>query len=292
MADRDTTPISISTANALLGAWSDFLTIALHTLLYHRGIYPRRTFLTARAFGAVVHQSRHPRVISWIRTAVEAVKEQIRTGAVERVVLVLYSPIPLAPTTPQPSVSIAIPTEPNGSVSTLKTPARKNTQRTPTSILKKPNTIATPRTGAQRTPAVAERWVFSTSMFPIFPVTAAPAAAAADFDAAEDTAEDVAEAVAEQINWVDIDEQLRAALQRISHAADKLQPLGEGATFTLAVEMREDAPAPVGHPQPWIPSEFNSQASGPINTTNTVPIRSVTAGLLFFECWIEQANSS
>ncbi|PHH51298.1 DNA polymerase zeta processivity subunit [Ceratocystis fimbriata CBS 114723] len=280
--EEEAIPISLPVADALLSAWVDFLTISIHTLLYHRGLYPRRTFLTARAFGAVVHQSRHPAVISWVASATDAVKSQIRAGAVERVSLVLYAPPPSAlDTVHKPSLHNPTPTKAQYK-STSYQPSHKTA-------------------GAQTPPPVAERWVFNTGMFPIFPVSALPAdtpdlvpgpAGGGNGDsAASDKHETIPGAASAQVNWVDVDEQLRGAIQRISHAAEKIQPLGEGATFTIAVEMRDDASAPLHHPQPWVPSEPTAQASGSQQDNTTTPIRTVTAGPLFFECWVEQTTT-
>jgi mitotic spindle assembly checkpoint protein MAD2B len=53
------------------------------------------------------------------------------------------------------------------------------------------------------------------------------------------------------------------------------------------------------HPQAWIPSEPNLQpkgkgrdvAGGDIGGVKTRPIRSVEAGPLFFECWVEEGKA-
>ncbi|KAL5601075.1 hypothetical protein BROUX41_005904 [Berkeleyomyces rouxiae] len=266
--EEPSVPVTLPAAEALLSAWVDFLTIALHTLLYHRGLYPPRTFLTARAFGAVVHQSRHPAVVAWIAAAADAIKTQIRAGAVERVALVLYAPADRGCGAGSVPDADQTPTKPRGSGS-----ANASSR------------------GSRSTPPVVERWVFNTSMFPVFPATAAPPdgpPGASDPAPAAGDGPDAGGAA--QINWVDVDEQLRGAVQRVSHAAAKLPPLDEGATFTVAVEMRDDAAAPLGHPQPWVPSEIAGQACGSQEDNTTTPIRSVAAGPLFFECWVEQAT--
>lgn len=60
---------------------------------------------------------------------------------------------------------------------------------------------------------------------------------------AED-ADDVA--AAETLNWPDIHEALRAALQRLAYAAQGAAKLPPGCTFTLALELRDEAEAPIG----------------------------------------------
>lgn len=119
-----------------------------------------------------------------------------------------------------------------------------------------------------------------------------------------------------KINWTDVGEQFRGVLKRLSHAAEKLDPVPAGCTFTVAVELRDEAPPPIGvritfllpttccdgaqrtdkqtqHPQPWIPSQANLQKPGGVDLggSRTTPVRSVEAGPLFFECWVEEGRA-
>ncbi|KAI0396709.1 DNA-binding protein [Xylariaceae sp. FL0594] len=48
------------------------------------------------------------------------------------------------------------------------------------------------------------------------------------------------------INWTDVDEQLRAAVRRLAYIGEKMSPLPQGCTFTVAVELRDEAEAPIG----------------------------------------------
>jgi mitotic spindle assembly checkpoint protein MAD2B len=116
---------------------------------------------------------------------------------------------------------------------------------------------------------------------------------------AEDTDDEAdADADEDELNWADVHEALRGALLRIAHAGENLPNPPEGSTFTMAVELRDDAPAPIGHPQPWIPSPRNLQppskgrsGGGSLKAASTTPVRSVQAGPLFFECWVEQSDA-
>ena len=74
------TPI-LDTYHAVVLAFSDFLTVAIHTILYERDIYPRTSFLSARKYNYPVKQSRHPKVCKWIQDAVAAVQtEMLKVG--------------------------------------------------------------------------------------------------------------------------------------------------------------------------------------------------------------------
>ncbi len=67
----------LNTYQAVVSAFSDFLTVAIHTILYERDIYPRESFLKARKYNYPVRQSRHPKVCRWIQDAVNAVEGEM-----------------------------------------------------------------------------------------------------------------------------------------------------------------------------------------------------------------------
>ncbi|KAH0526868.1 hypothetical protein TsFJ059_010140 [Trichoderma semiorbis] len=239
------------TANPLLSSFTSFLTIAIHSLLYHRTLYPSTSFLATRAYNLPVHQSRHPGLCTWISDAVTAIAAQLRAGSVRRIVLAIHSP-----------------------------------------------------PGSSQPPVVRERWVFDVHRFPAWgnsTETDAPTSHQQQQQQQEDFDDPVPEdvddgATSEKLNWADIHEALRAALQRLAYAAQAAPKLPPGCTFTLALELRDEAEAPIGYPQPWIPSEGPLQpptAEKPhqgesLRGAATKPVRSVRADPLFFECWLEQ----
>ncbi|KAK3110605.1 hypothetical protein LTR53_014928 [Teratosphaeriaceae sp. CCFEE 6253] len=81
----------VPTYRLLVTHFTDFLTVAIHTILYERRVYPRTSFLSARKYNFPVRQNRHPKVCDWINDAVAAVETEILKGTVERVVVVLYT---------------------------------------------------------------------------------------------------------------------------------------------------------------------------------------------------------
>ncbi|KAL0930559.1 mitotic spindle checkpoint protein [Colletotrichum truncatum] len=235
----DSVPVSVSRpqANKLLTSFTEFLTLTVHTILYHRGLYPQQTFLMTKAHNLPVPQSRHPALCEWINSALAAIQDQLALGSVAKVCIVIHSP---------------------------------------------------------GTMAVVERWIFDVTNFPGW-VTGKGKdrlVAGQRFQRREDDDDDGS------VNWVDVNEAYRGALRRIAYAGEMKGHLPEGCTFTMAVELRDEAPAPIGHPQPWIPSEPSLQpasSSNPIPGANiggasTTPLRSVEAGPLFFECWVEEGK--
>ncbi|KAG8168091.1 hypothetical protein KVR01_003780 [Diaporthe batatas] len=278
---HQTIDVPISDARALFGSFSSFLTVSIHTILYYRGIYPKETFLSAKAFNLPVHQSRHPKVCSWINDAVDAVMAQAANGSVDRVAVVVHAPLHPTPSKDSPDQQLA-----------------------PASVL--------------------ERWVFDISRLPAWPGgidamrnfrgeeragdrlrhddEVAGEEVGSGGEQAEDAALDAAAADGnrpESVNWADVDEQLRGAVRRLAYAGETMDALPPGCTFTVAVELRDEARAPIGHPQPWIPSQPDLQppsAARPqkgvrTRSSRTIPVRTVEAGPLLFECWVEEGRT-
>lgn len=81
----------LDTYQSLLTTFSDFLTVAIHTILYERAIYPPNTFISTRKYNFPVRQNRHPKVCKWIMDAVAAVETEMQKGTVSRVAVVIFS---------------------------------------------------------------------------------------------------------------------------------------------------------------------------------------------------------
>ncbi|KAI1502387.1 DNA-binding protein [Biscogniauxia marginata] len=245
--------IPLSQASHLLASFTQFLTVCIHNILYYRSLYPAQTFLTSRAYNLPVHQSRHPRLCSWIRDAVDAVRAQLVLGVVERVAVVIHD-------------------------------------------------------GRAR---VMERWMFDVGGFPAWKgVKEGVGGGGGSKGKSRERVGDIVEGVEGRadgtdggadgrVNWTDVDEQLRAAVRRLAYAGEKMAPLPEGCTFTVAVELRDEGEAPIGHPQPWVPTQPNLQTKSKerpepgedIGGAKTTPLRAVEAGPLFFECWVEEGKA-
>lgn len=282
---QQTTEVPTAEARTLLQSFTSFLTVCIHTVLYYRNIYPKQTFLSAKAFNLPVHQSRHPKVCSWVNDAVDAVMAQISKGSVERVAVVIHSP-----------------------TSSSSSPKVSSAQQ--------------PAAGS-----VLERWMFDVSHFPSWPggtealrnlrVEGEDHHQQDDEEIGEDengsgednpadglvggggaADNDIPSTV---INWTDVDEQLRGAVRQLAYAGESMGALPGGCTFTVAVELRDKAKAPIGHPQPWVPSQPGLQPKHPRNRqegewhdvggASTTPIRAIEAGPLFLECWVEESKA-
>ncbi|KAK3901092.1 DNA-binding protein [Staphylotrichum tortipilum] len=294
--DTNVSSLSLDHAHILLTSFNSFLTVAIHNILYYRRIYPPQTFLSTKAYNLPVHQSRHPKVCAWIRDAVDAVAVQLSAGHVSRIAIVIHSPLtPAIPPNNPPSSS---PSPFTLSQSTTTPSSQQPTSVPPGSVL--------------------ERWLITTSSLPSWPAPKHPSPnppAAATSKAMRDFARVLArdarsEAARERhlapdtanpgFHWPDLDEQLRGALRRMAVTAEGMAALPvEGCGFTVAVEMEEGGRAPIGHPQPWIPSEPNLQPRSKgkdhdgedLGGVKTRPIRAVEAGPLFFECWVEEGRA-
>ncbi|KAF7187555.1 DNA polymerase zeta processivity subunit [Pseudocercospora fuligena] len=204
-------------------AFTDFLAVAIHTILYERKIYPETAFISAKKYNFPVRQNRHPKVCEWINDAINAVEIELFKGTVERVAVVIYS--------------------------------------------------------KQAKPL--ERVVFDVSRFPVVP--------SSQIDVPLERVEaDGSQAVILPI--VDLEEQLRATMSRLSNCGSSLRTLAPGCSFTVAIELRAQSEAPLKHPQPWVPAERQSNSQGEESEaqTRTVPVRSVAAGEMIFETWLEE----
>lgn len=296
-AEWDNEPVGlyfpIEKTHILFSSFSDFLTVAIHNILFYRNIYPPATFLSTKAFNLPVHQNRHPKVCAWVKDAVEAVLAQLSTGHVSRVAVVIHSPLDKPITIPQPNIP--------------PTTATGDSQKPKSSVATRPlqqqqDELTIPQG------SVLERWLFDTSHFPAWPAAKSTAAhtshAMEEFGYAMERVskeEHVRDAILDEyperdedegdkneekkgesehegengdgkgedsegddegkgnkpeypkepiewtkIHWPDLDEQLRGALRRMASTAEKMPPLPEGCTFTVAIEMDQEGRAPIG----------------------------------------------
>ncbi|KAG9247707.1 DNA-binding protein [Calycina marina] len=223
----------LNTYQAILTTFSDFLVVAIHTILYERGLYPPETFLLTRAYNFPVRQNRHPLVCKWVNDAVTAISAQLLKGTVRRVALVVYS----------------------------------------------------------SKQECLERFMFDVEGFPAVPEKER----LTEFEGT-----DGGDGEELRISRVDVEEQLRSTVRKLAYCGEKLGGLPDGCTYTVAVELKQQADPPIGHPQPWVPSEPNLQTGekgtsekvgADIGGVKTVPVRSVESGQFVFESWIEEGKS-
>ncbi|KAK0120513.1 hypothetical protein ONS96_010722 [Cadophora gregata f. sp. sojae] len=248
-------PLILTTPLSLQQTFTSFLTVALHTILYTRELYPPSTFITTRAYNFPVHQSRHPSVCEWINSAVAAVGVLLQKGTVKRIVIPVFS----------------------------------------------------------EEGVVMERFMFDVERFPVV----GEKEKLVEFEARDanpnnpnskpnpnpntDGAQQPQPQLKAGVKRADIEEQLRGTIRRLDYACSRLSPLPENCTYSIAVELRDepDVEPPIGHPQPWIPSEPSLQTGekGESETigkdlggVRTVPVRLVEAGEFVLEAWVEEGR--
>jgi mitotic spindle assembly checkpoint protein MAD2B len=220
---------AITTFSTFIQTFTDFLTTAIHTILYERNLYPATTFLSAKKYNYSVRQSRHPKVCRWITDAVDAVHSELLKGSVDKVCLVIYSPT---------AEVVAL-----------------------------------------------ERVVFDTSRFPVV---------AKEFHSTPMSAytADGDDEIVAVLPRVDLEEQMRATMAKLSTCSSRLQRLPDGCSFSLAIELRGGhAQAPLGNPQPWVPVQPDVGMSAGVERAKTTPLRSVAAGDMVFEAWVEEPKA-
>ncbi|KAI9670456.1 MAG: hypothetical protein M1829_004779 [Trizodia sp. TS-e1964] len=155
---------------ALATRFTEFLTVAIHTILYERNIYPRNSFLSARKYNFHVRQNRHPEVCGWITNAVKAVHVELLKGALYRVAVLIFSP---------DSVPV-------------------------------------------------ERFIFDVSGFP-----SPPRSKTSLHSISYGTIED-------------LEEELRASMLKISLCSAQLAEIPDDCSFTICIELKDEAGAPLG----------------------------------------------
>ncbi len=77
MASHNSEAPVLDNYQAVVSAYSDFLIVSIHTILYERNIYPQTSFIKARKYNYPVRQSRHPKLCKWIMDAVASVEVEM-----------------------------------------------------------------------------------------------------------------------------------------------------------------------------------------------------------------------
>ncbi|KAH8696639.1 putative mitotic spindle checkpoint protein [Talaromyces proteolyticus] len=96
MTTTTTTPLSApndlpNTQAAIAASFTNFLSVAMHQILWLRNVYPRATFLPVRAYNYPVRQSRHPKVCDYINDVAIAVESEILKGTITAVTVIISS---------------------------------------------------------------------------------------------------------------------------------------------------------------------------------------------------------
>ncbi|KAF6229084.1 hypothetical protein HO133_007198 [Letharia lupina] len=94
MASYNSEAPLLNTYQAVVSAYSDFLTVVIHTILYERNIYPQTSFIKARKYNYPVRQSRHPKLCKWIMDAVASVEAEMLKCTVAQTSVVIHAPPP------------------------------------------------------------------------------------------------------------------------------------------------------------------------------------------------------
>ena len=73
-----------------ISAFTDFMIVAIHSILYYRDIYAKRTFLWARMYNLKVPQSRHLGLCQHIVEIVSAAENELLDEKTERLIVLIY----------------------------------------------------------------------------------------------------------------------------------------------------------------------------------------------------------
>ncbi|KAH7909798.1 DNA-binding protein [Hygrophoropsis aurantiaca] len=77
------------TFNQTVKGITEFIEVAIHSILYVRQIYPPDLFIRRKKYDTPVFQSRHPALNEYISGAVKAIGEELVLGNVDKVIIVV-----------------------------------------------------------------------------------------------------------------------------------------------------------------------------------------------------------
>lgn len=86
---------------------------------------------------------------------------------------------------------------------------------------------------------ILERFMFDVSAFPTVPL-------GEQLTTFEDPVSGLEAPNSRKISVVDVEEQLRAAVGKLAYCGNKLGPLPQDCSYTVAVELKEQADPPIG----------------------------------------------
>ncbi|EKG19513.1 DNA-binding HORMA [Macrophomina phaseolina MS6] len=256
------------TFTSLVQAFTSFLTVSIHTILYHRSLYPRPSFLTSRAYNTPVHQSRHPAVCTWIADAIAAVTDELLKNTVSRIVLVIYGPA-----TPPPPPSNQAPA-PTNTTTSSSSPSRLR---------------------------ALERYVWDVSRFPTMPNSKrdrdTPFSAA---EGAEDENVDLEEQFRAALLKLDARGSALAPLPpgctftvavelKDEHGVDA--PLGHPQPWIPADPALQATKSKEASSGGESNEEGAERRGADLGGARTTPVRAVRAGEMMFEMWIEEGRA-
>ncbi|KAK6175285.1 hypothetical protein SNE40_013779 [Patella caerulea] len=70
---------------------SEFVEVAIHSILYNRGLYPQGVFQRRKKYSVPVQMCLHPDVTSYICNIVESIKVLLEEGEIEKIVVVILT---------------------------------------------------------------------------------------------------------------------------------------------------------------------------------------------------------
>jgi len=273
-----------------LTSFLSFLTAYTHTLLRLRALYPPASFVQSRFHNTAVHHSRHPLVCEWIRDAVAAVREDLLSGAVARIGIVVFS---------------------WGEGEAAKTGSARIMERYMFDVSTFPVVGKNERN-------VEIEWDSGEEDREDGEEDGEGEESDDEVPTEERRSRERRSRERELDRDVDVDmsEQFRAALIVLTTRTAKLAPLPPNCSFNICMELKDDpgVDPPIRHPQPWIPVQSSLQKrrrratvreeeeeedvengrnkeGADLGGDQVTPIRGVEAGVFRFDMWIEESKA-
>ncbi|KAF3043472.1 hypothetical protein E8E12_009181 [Didymella heteroderae] len=314
-----------ATYTKTLDAFTNFLTVYIHTLLYLRSLYPRTSFVHSRFHNTSAYQSRHPLVCDWIRDAVDAVRTELLEGTVSRIGIVIfhYGNGGRSGSAEKGTGNVQIMERFMIDVSAFPV-VDKDERNAVMEWGSRPSSQASVRSASLELGGDLsgedgeERWHEEDEAGPSGADTPSRRNRSREGSEPNESAFD---------NGIDTNlaEQMRAALISLTTRCAQLRPLPEKCSFNVAMELRDEADVdpPMGHPQAWVPVQPSLQKIGrkamrharvddecdkgstqesneledkrkrgeDLGGLRFTPIRTVETGTFRFETWVEEGRA-
>ncbi|PVI08591.1 DNA-binding protein [Periconia macrospinosa] len=314
----------ISTINA----FTRFLAAYTHTVLYLRTLYPRTSFVRARFHNTPVHQSRHPLVCEWIRDAITAVRDQLLSGTVARIAIVIYHYDPATKGTGSPTIMerhiVDVSTFPvvekdarnavmewrAPSPTTLQSDEEEDEDENQDENQDEDEDEDEDDDNDQDHEDSDEKTQGGNDGNDNGGNGNGDHESNQEADEHQSDADGKSEDIYDHSLLVDLAEQFRSALVTLTTRCGQLGPLPPKCSFNFSIELKDEAHVhpPLAHPQAWIPVAPGAQNTGSETITDAgraaknvegsrraaakvTPIRTVEAGVFRFETWIEEGKA-
>ncbi|KAG0369772.1 MAD2 mitotic arrest deficient-like 2 [Gamsiella multidivaricata] len=297
----------------LADVMSEFLEVAIHLILFVRGIYPPELFESTQKYGCPLKTARHPGLVSYIQQIVRSIRMELHkvdpTGkAIDRFVFEMsmlraFDDSILDQITDHGSKSTYYQSQNDtSSDGDLKGKGR---------VIEGPGDLNRPMSDKERTDSHKEYYgngVDTGNDADDEPLYPNPSRGKANMQKEQHNHYHNSESAREAPRFggsialtTDVQWMLRAMLLKISVCDSYLKPLADDCSFTVVIEMKAAGSGPDAKPNfPWAPisaaatterSKLSASAAQPSPDRKIIPVKTIDIADIQVELYIEEFSS-